>query len=71
MSDEKKDFTEAVDNSLEKTLRAEEQEFEGFKTKRTSADILLRVRDELGAEDRVRKQGNILQRAGSIAMRRG
>ena len=31
MSDEKKDFTEAVDNSLEKTLRAEEQEFEGFK----------------------------------------
>ncbi|WP_419783444.1 hypothetical protein [Maridesulfovibrio sp.] len=68
---EEKDFNEAVDKSLEKSLRAEEQEFEGFKTKRTSADVLMRVRDELGAEDRVRKQGNVLQRAGSIAMRRG
>lgn len=70
MSDEKK-INEAVDKSLEKSLRAEEQEFEGFRTKRTSADVLLRVRDELSAEDRVRKQGNVLQRAGSIAMRRG
>lgn len=70
MSDEK-DFNEAVDKSLEKSLRAEEQEFEGFRTRRTSADVLLRVRDDLTAEDRVRTKGNILERAGSIAMRRG
>jgi hypothetical protein len=71
MAEDPKQLEETLDSSLEKSLQAEEYEAYGRKIKRPGLDVLLKVRGELGGEDRVRRQGNILARAGNVTARRG
>ncbi|QJT10242.1 hypothetical protein [Oceanidesulfovibrio marinus] len=71
MAEDPKQLEEVLDSSLEKSMQAEEYEAYGRKMKRPGVDVLLKARNELAGEERVRRQGNILARAGNVAVRRG
>ncbi len=68
MADE---FTkEKTDEALIKTVEAEEYEREGQKVRRSNLRTLLDVSREVGAEERARDCGNILERAHVGAVKR-
>lgn len=58
-----------TDEALADAIEAEEFEFDGVKEKR-DPEKLMRVRENLNAEFRVAKDGNILERAQCGAVRR-
>ncbi len=51
-------------------MEAEEYEQDGRSAKR-DPDKLMRVREQLNAEERVATQGNVFQRGGILVSRRG
>lgn len=61
---------EVRDETLADAMVAEEYEQDGRSAKR-DPEKLMRVRDQLNAEDRVKNQGNIFQRGGILVSRRG
>lgn len=60
---------DATDEALGKAIDTEEHEFDGVKEKR-DPDKLMRVRDGLNAEFRIKEHGNILERATSCSVSR-
>ncbi len=57
------------DETLIHAMEAEEYEQDGRSVKR-DPEKLLRIRDQLTSEERVRTRGNIFQRGGIFASRR-
>ncbi len=60
----------ARDEALANAMEAEEYEQDGRSAKR-DPDKLMRVREQLNAEERVATQGNVFQRGGILVSRRG
>ena len=65
------DFTkDSTEDALVKTVEAEEYERAGRKVRRSNLRTLFDVSREVGAEERTRSNGNILERAQHCAVKR-
>lgn len=71
MAEDPKQVEDILESSIEQAAQVEEYEGYGRRVKRPNLTTLLNAREELGGEDRVRRQGNILARAGNVTARRG
>lgn len=69
MSDDSRLDQTSTDNALADAIEAEEYERDGRKVKRDPLK-LSRLRDDLNAEARVARDGNVLQRAMTGSVRR-
>ena len=69
MSDEP--AKDSAADALSRSIAAEEYEIAGRRVRRAGVRDLKALRDDLDAEDRSARRGNVLQRAMIVAPRRG